>query len=260
MKLSAPLVTPASSSASTSRSAQSGARSEGLRTTALPAIRAGAVFHAGIAIGKVPGRDEPDHAERPAQGLDDDAVAFGGRELAAQPRAFPAVVAQDVDRAVDLAARLRQRLALLARHVAGDAVGPRLEDVGGAIEDLAALRRRDGRPRGLRLARRVDRLPRVGGVATRGSCRSPRRCRPGCASRTCGPDDAPTHAPADEVAKCLCHALHLRSTVRRAAVPPRRNGEVDCTRQSRSRRSRPPHHASGRPPCSHDAGQFRSAG
>ena len=187
MKLSAPLVTPASSSASTSRSAQSGARSEGLRTTALPAISAGAVFQAGMAMGKFQGVISPTTPSGRRSVWMTTRSRSEGVSWPLSRAPFAAVVAQDVDRTVHLAARLGQRLALLAGHVAGDAVGSRLEDVGGAMEDLAALRRRDGCPGGLRLARRVDRLPRVGGVATRGSCRSPRRCRPDCASRTCGP-------------------------------------------------------------------------
>ena len=58
-RLIAPLVTPASCSASTSRTAHSGARSEGFSTTALPQMSAGAVFHVGIAMGKFHGVMSP---------------------------------------------------------------------------------------------------------------------------------------------------------------------------------------------------------
>ena len=58
-RFSAPFVTPASSSASTSRTAHSGARSEGFKTTALPATSAGAVFQAGMAMGKFQGVMRP---------------------------------------------------------------------------------------------------------------------------------------------------------------------------------------------------------
>jgi hypothetical protein len=58
-RLIAPFVTPASSNASTMRKAQSGARSDGFKTTPLPEMSAGAVFQAGIAIGKFQGVIRP---------------------------------------------------------------------------------------------------------------------------------------------------------------------------------------------------------
>src|SRR5690606_7836277 len=84
-----------------------------------------------------------------------------------EPRPFPAEVAEDVDRAPDLAARLGQRLALLARHLARHLLGTRLEQRRRAVQDLAALRRRHGRPRRLRRGSRLDRLPGVGDIGLR---------------------------------------------------------------------------------------------
>jgi hypothetical protein len=76
--------------------------------------------------------------------------------LAAQARPLAAEVAHDVDGAAHLGARLRQGLALLAGHLARDAVGARLEQLGRLEEDLTALGRRDRRPLGLRLPRGID--------------------------------------------------------------------------------------------------------
>src|SRR3954469_16131210 len=53
--LSTPFGSPASCSARASSSAIAGATPAGLSTTALPATSAGAIFHAGIAIGKFQG-------------------------------------------------------------------------------------------------------------------------------------------------------------------------------------------------------------
>ena len=46
---------PASSSTSTNRTAMRGVNEAGLKTTVLPAISAGVIFHDGIAIGKFQG-------------------------------------------------------------------------------------------------------------------------------------------------------------------------------------------------------------
>jgi len=54
-RLSTPSGRPASSSASASRMAHSGVMSDGLKTTVLPNASAGAIFHAGMAIGKFHG-------------------------------------------------------------------------------------------------------------------------------------------------------------------------------------------------------------
>src|SRR5579862_8414390 len=58
-KLTTPLGTPASCSASTMRQALSGAAEAGFNTTVLPQISAGAIFHAGMALGKFQGVISP---------------------------------------------------------------------------------------------------------------------------------------------------------------------------------------------------------
>ena len=163
-RLIAPLVTPASPSASTSRTAQSGARSDGFNTTALPATSAGAVFQVGNGNRKVPRRDQTDDAERAAAGLNQHPVPLGRHVFTAEPRPFAADVAQDVDRPADFAARFGQRLAFFAGHLARHLVGARLEQIRGPVEDFAAFRRRHGGPRRLRRLGGGNRLAGVVGV------------------------------------------------------------------------------------------------
>ena len=54
-RLSAPFGKPAATKQRTTSAAHSGVSDAGLRTTVLPATRAGAIFHAGIAMGKFHG-------------------------------------------------------------------------------------------------------------------------------------------------------------------------------------------------------------
>ena len=110
---------------------------------------------------KVPGRDQSDDAKRATPGLDEDAVPLGRNIVAAEPRALSTDEPKNVDRAADFAPRFRERLPLLARHLARDLIGSRLEDVGGPVEDLAALGRRQRRPGRLRGPGGRNGLPRV---------------------------------------------------------------------------------------------------
>ncbi len=59
------------------RHALSGAADAGFTTNVLPQISAGAIFQAGIALGKFHGVTMPDHADRLANREHVDAVAFG---------------------------------------------------------------------------------------------------------------------------------------------------------------------------------------
>ncbi len=70
--------------------------------------------------------------------------------------AFAAEVAEDVDRAVDFRGRLRQRLALLARHLLGDRRELAGENLRGLEQAFTAPRRRLRRPRRLRGRRRGE--------------------------------------------------------------------------------------------------------
>ena len=95
------------------RSAVSGVSSAGFSTTVLPAASAGASFQAAIVSGKFQGDDQADDAERLAEGHVD---AAGDRDrLAEQPLRRARVVAEGVDDHPDLAARVADRLAGVAR-------------------------------------------------------------------------------------------------------------------------------------------------
>ena len=112
---------------------------------------------------EVPRGDRRDHAERLAPAVQHRVRRVGRQHVAAHPPALAAVVAQDVARARDLAGRLGQRLALLARERARDLAHALGEQLGRLEEDGAAGRRRGGRPRRERLGGGRGRLGRVGG-------------------------------------------------------------------------------------------------
>jgi hypothetical protein len=143
---------------------------------------------------EVPGRDEADDPERPPHRVDEHAVALRRHRLARQPRALAGEVAQDVHRAPHFAARLRERLPLLARHVARDRLRPRLEDVGCPVQESRRASAPGWRPTPAapRAPRRSPRAPRL--RRTSGTGRRPRRCSPGSASRRSRPTGRrPTH-------------------------------------------------------------------
>ena len=111
--LSTPSGSPASSAIRSSSSAVSGVSSAGFSTTVLPAASAGATFHEAITSGKFQGDDQPDDAERLAEGHVD---AAGDRDrLPEQALRRAGVVAEALDDHPDLAAGVADRLAGVAR-------------------------------------------------------------------------------------------------------------------------------------------------
>ena len=111
--LTTPSGSPASSASSPKRIALSGVSSAGFSTTVLPAASAGAELPGGDRQREVPGNDQPDDAERLA---DREGLAPGDRDrLAEQPLGRRRVVAERLDRHPDLAARVADRLAGVAR-------------------------------------------------------------------------------------------------------------------------------------------------
>ena len=80
-RLNTPAGMPERLMISASAQAQPGTRSAGLSTTQLPKASAGAIFQAGIAIGKFHGVMRPDHADGLARDLDADAGAHRGQQL-----------------------------------------------------------------------------------------------------------------------------------------------------------------------------------
>ena len=109
----------------------------------------------------IEGSEQSDDAKRSTSGLDEDAVPLGRNIVAAETRALSTDEPENVDRAADFAPRFRERLPLLARHLARDLIGSRLEDVGSFVENLAAFGRRHRRPGRLRGPGGRDGLPRV---------------------------------------------------------------------------------------------------
>ena len=130
-KLTTPFGMPASCSASTMRQALSGAADAGFTTMVLPQISAGAIFHAGMALGKFQGVTRPTTPIGFADGEHVDAVALGRNQHARQARAFAGEIAQDIDRAAHFAFGFGKRLAFFARHLRAELIELAIEDVGG---------------------------------------------------------------------------------------------------------------------------------
>ena len=101
--------------------------------------------------GEIPGVDLGHDSQRTAHRIHEDAVALGGDQHARHARALCGEVAENVDRAHRFAGRFGQRLALLARHLAGQGIEVALEDVGDLEQIFAALRGVHRRPRRIRL-------------------------------------------------------------------------------------------------------------
>ena len=137
--LSTPSGSPASSAIRSSSSAVSGVSSAGLRTTVLPAASAGRDLPGGDHQREVPGHDQPDDAERLAEGHVD---AAGDRDrLPEQPLGRAGVVAEGLDDHADLAAGVADRLAGVAGLEADQLLQLALERVGDARRIARARRR-----------------------------------------------------------------------------------------------------------------------
>ncbi len=131
--LNTPFGIPARSASAASASAVSGVSLAGFSTTVQPAASAGDDLARDHRAGKIPRRDRAADADRLANRQDARIVALRGNGLAIHPARFFRVEL-DIGRAdIDLAARFRQRLALL-----------RGEDQ----RDIVAILRRSGRTSG----------------------------------------------------------------------------------------------------------------
>ena len=128
---------------------------------------------------EVPGGDDADDPDRAPDGHGELVGHLRWHGLPEEAPALPGHVVRDVDRLLDVAARLGQDLAHLAGHEPGElflVLGQQARD---AEQDLATLRRRHGAParegRGARPRRRRRRQP----GRMREIRRSPRRGQPG---------------------------------------------------------------------------------
>ena len=177
---------------------------------------------------EVPRRDRGHHAERLAAAVQHGVRRVGRQDVAAQPPALAGVVAQDVARPRDLAGRLGERLALLARERARDVAHALGEQFRRLEEDGAARRGRRGRPGRERLGRRGGGLCRVGRgrAGEHGEdlvvARRVPRLEAGVVAR-------PDPLAADQVLA----GLHRPPRRRDAVSPPRRNDTTDVARRGR---------------------------
>jgi hypothetical protein len=96
--------------------------------------------------GEVPGGDDGDDAVRLPDGVGEVAREFGGDGLAVHAARLAGAELGDVDGALQLAARLRERLALLAREQRGQLLFALLHEPRGARHDAAARRGGRGSP------------------------------------------------------------------------------------------------------------------
>ena len=200
-RLTVPAGKPASAISSTRSVAQWGVSLEGLKTTVLPATRAGIVFQHGIAIGKFQGVMIPATPIGWRMLIAHLSGSSDGRRVAEHPAALAGHQEGDVDALLDVAAGLGEDLAHLAGHRPGDPLLVLGHERPEPVEDLAALRGRRpapqpagdvGRPDGHRdvgrgpLLEPPDHVAGVGRVVAL-ECRAGRRVAP---------------LPGDEVAEC----------------------------------------------------------
>ena len=193
--LKTPAGRPASSKTRASATTEAGVSVAGLMTIVLPAISAAIDFHAGIAIGKFHGVT---NAQTPTGCRTHIANLFGssdGRREAEEPPPLARGEERHVDRFLDVAARLGEDLAHLARHEPRELLLVALQDLAGGVEDLGAPRRRrvrasPGRPSSPPRRRRRRPAGRSSGTGRRASSLSA-----GLRFSNVCPEAAGTHLP-----------------------------------------------------------------
>ncbi len=166
-RLNTPAGMPERAMISDSACAEPGTSSAGLKTTVLPKHSAGAIFHAGIAIGKFHGVIRP---TTPTASRVISTSRPGRTEAPFSPESRKRLAGkerEDLSGARDLADALRQCLAFLSRQQATEFVLAG-EDFGGdAVERVKPLLRCRARPFGERRLGRGDRLQRLGRIGLR---------------------------------------------------------------------------------------------
>ena len=166
-RLNTPGGTPASARMSASAHAQPGVHCAGLKTTVLPKASAGAIFHAGMAIGKIPGRNQSDDANRLSRDFDVDPRTDRRNLFTREAEHFAGKELEDVARAHRFADALRQRLAFFARQQPADVVFAREDVRTDLVEDVGALLDRSDRPGGEGSFGGVDRGDRLAFIGER---------------------------------------------------------------------------------------------
>ena len=173
--LTTPSGMPASSASSPRRSAESGVSSAGFSTTVLPHASAGPELPGGDVQREVPRGDQPDDAERLAEGHVDAARDRDRLAVVLVDRA--GVEVEDLRDHPDLAARAGDRLADVARLDPRQLLVVLLDERRQPAQQPRAIGRRDGAPgreRGLRARDRgVGLLDALPARARRAAPRSP---------------------------------------------------------------------------------------
>ena len=146
-RLSTPFGSPARARMSTISQEQPGTRSAGLNTTVLPWQSAGAIFHAGMAIGKFHGVMMPTTPTGSRVMVDLDAGPDARHDFAGQAQRFAGEEIEDLPCPHRLADAFGKRLALLARKQAAELLAPLQNLVAGRLEDVVALLDARARPR-----------------------------------------------------------------------------------------------------------------
>ena len=138
-RLITPGGTPASSKHFTSSTQPPGVSSDALMMIEQPAASAAAILRAGVSDREIPRRERRDHADR----LGHDHLAHGRiaarDDAAVGAAAFLGEPFDDVGAGDHLALRLGEGLALFLRHHARDLVGALAQQVGGLLDDAAAV-------------------------------------------------------------------------------------------------------------------------
>ncbi len=144
-----------------------GAGVAGLMTTVFPETSAGASFQAGMAIGKIPRRDETDHAERFPPGVKQVARQIVRNGLSAQRVAQATVKAEDVHRALHFAQALGERFAFFTCQQIRKLGLAQFENLRGLAQDASTRHGRHGAPGGERPGSGLNRSAGFGLTAGR---------------------------------------------------------------------------------------------
>jgi len=131
-------------------------RATGFKSTVLPAASAGAVFHAGIAMGKLQG-DQAHNSKRLMSNVDVASFTYGWHALTVESHRFTAEKQEDLPCARHLPASLRQGFALLPREKRCNLLGLTQNQLAGSIEHISAHLWRCYGPSGLFLRRHSNR-------------------------------------------------------------------------------------------------------
>ena len=190
-RFTTPLGMPASSRISTSSATVCGVSSAGLMTTVFPHTSAGNIFQVGMASGKLKGVMRPQTPMGRRTLIAHLFAQLRRHRLAEEAAALHAGVVGGVDALLQVAARLREHLAHLARGGPGDLVLALGEQVAHAAQDVAAGGGRHAAPRpGRRPWRRPRRGPRPRARCA-ATCRSGPTASRDCGSRSIGRSTAP---------------------------------------------------------------------